>query len=211
MRYPRTLHVPWSPGVTSDDKVHKDISFFEGKRVLITEKLDGECTSMFHDRVHARSETSASHESQSFVRQMHAMHRLGIPKNLQIVGENVYAEHSVRYDRLTDCFYVFAIFDLERQVVLSVADMDHVCAVLGFQTVPKWYLCEYPGDEWMQKMLPATKSAFGPECEGYVIRVVDEFPISEFALNTAKWVRKGHVTSPDDWRKNWKKNERVRR
>lgn len=42
-KYPRTLHLPQSLSVTSDDKVHKSLDQFEGKEVIITEKLDGDC------------------------------------------------------------------------------------------------------------------------------------------------------------------------
>ena len=37
-KYPRTYHLPFSPGFTSDDKVLKDDSQFYGKRVVVTEK-----------------------------------------------------------------------------------------------------------------------------------------------------------------------------
>ena len=41
-KYPRTYHLPWSLGATSDDKILKDTSCFDDKIVIITEKLDGE-------------------------------------------------------------------------------------------------------------------------------------------------------------------------
>ena len=42
IKYPRTFHLPWSPGATSDDKMLKSIEHFIGKEVVITEKMDGE-------------------------------------------------------------------------------------------------------------------------------------------------------------------------
>ena len=42
VKYPRTLHTVWSDGINDDDKVHKDMTFFHGKRVIVTEKYDGE-------------------------------------------------------------------------------------------------------------------------------------------------------------------------
>ena len=45
-KYPRTYHVPWSPGTTSDDRLLKSVDQFVGKRVVVTEKMDGENTTM---------------------------------------------------------------------------------------------------------------------------------------------------------------------
>ncbi len=42
VKYPRTHHLPWSPGIHADDRVLTDLSAFEGKMVVVTEKLDGE-------------------------------------------------------------------------------------------------------------------------------------------------------------------------
>jgi hypothetical protein len=42
VKYPRTFHLPWSPGVNRDDRTMEDISVFENQEVIICEKLDGE-------------------------------------------------------------------------------------------------------------------------------------------------------------------------
>ena len=41
-KYPRTYHLPWSPGTTSDDKKLSGDWFdmYKGKEIIITEKLD---------------------------------------------------------------------------------------------------------------------------------------------------------------------------
>ena len=45
-KYPRTYHVPWSPGATSDDKKLPEQWFYAdgwaGSEIVITEKMDGE-------------------------------------------------------------------------------------------------------------------------------------------------------------------------
>lgn len=41
-KYPRTLHLPGSPGMTDDDKVIKSLAGFEGEEVVVTAKMDGE-------------------------------------------------------------------------------------------------------------------------------------------------------------------------
>lgn len=42
VKYPRTHHFPWSGNINDDDRVMTDLSRFEGRRVIVTEKLDGE-------------------------------------------------------------------------------------------------------------------------------------------------------------------------
>lgn len=42
VKYPRTYHLPWSPGMHDDDRMMPDVGAFNGKRVVVMEKLDGE-------------------------------------------------------------------------------------------------------------------------------------------------------------------------
>lgn len=48
-KYPRTYHMPFSEGLTNDDrKVPEEWwSYLSGKTLVLTEKLDGENTSIF--------------------------------------------------------------------------------------------------------------------------------------------------------------------
>jgi hypothetical protein len=39
-KYPRTFHLPDSPGATADDKIQHDLSWLDGE-LVVTEKLDG--------------------------------------------------------------------------------------------------------------------------------------------------------------------------
>lgn len=48
VKYPRTFHLPFSPGKLGDDKAISDElmeEWFSGKDVVVTEKMDGECLS----------------------------------------------------------------------------------------------------------------------------------------------------------------------
>ena len=65
-KYPRTLHLPFSPGTTSDDKMltaKHTIDLYQGKHILITEKMDGENTKLYNDYLHARSLDCRHHPS----------------------------------------------------------------------------------------------------------------------------------------------------
>ena len=55
-KYPRIHHLPWSPGASSDDRVLSSTAQFDGKNVVVTEKVDGENTSIYSNGCfHARS------------------------------------------------------------------------------------------------------------------------------------------------------------
>lgn len=43
IKYPRTRHAVWSRTVGDDDKVHSSMDHFQGREVVVTEKMDGEC------------------------------------------------------------------------------------------------------------------------------------------------------------------------
>jgi hypothetical protein len=59
-KYPRTWHLPDSPNRGADgDHAHADYSTFDGREVVVTEKLDGENTTIYADgHSHARSVSS---------------------------------------------------------------------------------------------------------------------------------------------------------
>ena len=202
MKYPRTYHLPASPGVSDDDKILKDISHLIGKNMVYTEKLDGECTSMTNRAIHARSETSSHHPSQSWVKQLHARIKNDIPENIQIVGENMYAKHSILYDRLTTFFYAFVVIDLQRKEFFSFSETIDICFSLDLEYVPLLDVGAFD-----PQFKPPEHSSFGDEIEGYVVRTVDSFPIDEFDRNVAKFVRKNHVNTDEHWKEHWLPNK----
>ena len=63
IKYPKTMHLPWSRGYTDDDKILRSTDHFVGKEVVITEKMDGENTTMYPDPSLARKLDSAAHAS----------------------------------------------------------------------------------------------------------------------------------------------------
>lgn len=195
IKYPRSLHLPWSPGATSDDKMLRSTEHFEGREVVETEKLDGENTTIYSDRYcHARSLDSAHHDSRSWVKALAARVSLDLPAGWRVCGENVFAQHSVGYDRLSTYFYVFSIWD-EDNNCLSWDDTVTWCGLLGLSHVPVLY--RGPWNEEAVKEAWTGCSAFADEGEGYVVRLTDGFSYGDFSVSLAKWVRKGHV-NPDD-------------
>lgn len=205
MKYPKTMHLPYSPGITNDDKVIKDMSCIENEVVVITEKLDGENTCMEHDTIHARSEGSSNHPSRDMVKGIHAAIRHAIPESYAIFGENMYAKHSIEYPKLTSCFYAFNIFDKVTQCFLSWESFQRTCLALQLPMVPIIAIGPYAEID-----LPK-KSFFGSECEGYVVRTLDAVHISEFDKHFAKYVRASHVQTDEHWKRNWVPNPPFRK
>jgi len=197
-KYPRTFHFPWSPGATSDDKVLDSVGHFVGRRVVVTEKLDGENTSIYADSYsHARSMDSAHHPSRAWIKAQVAPLMVGnLPEGWRVCGEGVYARHSIGYDRLPSYFLVFAIYD-ENNRCLSWDETVEWCALLGLEHVPVIY--DGPWDEETIKAAWTGQSAFGDVGEGYVVRVADAFDYDAFADSVAKYVRPGHVQTGQHW------------
>lgn len=197
-KYPRTPHLPWSKGHTPDDIVLNTFDHLAGlSEIVVTEKLDGENTTMHRDYIHARSPDSGFHPSRSWVTMHHAAIRYNIPENMKICGENMFARHSIAYDALESYFYVFAVIDGDR--VLPWDDTVEIAELLELPVVPLLYRGSW-SIERIQECWTGI-SRCGGEQEGYVIRNAAGFALEEFQNNTAKYVRPGHVTSEQHWTK----------
>jgi hypothetical protein len=109
--YPRTPHLPWSPGASADDVRARSLSGFVGREVVVTEKLDGENTTLYADGLHARSVDSAHHPSRTWAKALQGRAGARIPAGWRVCGENVYARHSIPYDALDGYFYGFSVWD----------------------------------------------------------------------------------------------------
>ena len=119
-KYPRTPHLPWSPGISKDDKIIKSTYNFVGKRVIITEKLDGENSGITYGNIHARSLDSKDHPSRHWLKNIYGYLTYTLDPDMKIFGENVFAEHSIHYKNLLSYFYAFSV--LYKSTVLSWDD-----------------------------------------------------------------------------------------
>lgn len=190
VKYPRTPHLPWSPGVGGDDVVGRTLGF-EGRRVVVTEKMDGENTTLYRDGVHARSLDGGMHPSRAWVRALQGRVGWRIPAGYRVCGENLYARHSIAYEALPTYFLAFSVWD--GPTALSWEDTVAFCAERELATVP--VLWEGTWDERAVRGLSVDRE----RSEGYVVRVADAFPFADFARSVAKWVRPQHVTTDDHW------------
>lgn len=192
IKYPRTFHLPWSC-LTDDDRMLPSTTVFEDRQIVITEKMDGENTTMYDDHIHARSLDTDNHESRSWVKQLHAKIRHDLT-GFRICGENLYALHSIPYSNLPSYFLVFSIWD-ESNMCLSWDDTVEYAGVLGLQTVPVIWQGMWD-EEKVRSFVPADTSVQ----EGYVVRVADSFTYGSFRKSIAKWVRPHHVQTTHGWK-----------
>lgn len=201
-KYPRTFHCPWSLSATSDDKTWGAadmVRAFEGREVVVTEKLDGENTTIYADGYcHARSIDSTHHPSRAWAKALAAQIGMDIPKGWRICGENLYAKHSVGYDRLGSYFYVFAIFD-ENGTLLSWDEMIEWAELIGIEIVPLLYRGVY-NEKAIRKAWDGSSALSSSEGEGYVIRHAGR--ITDFSKAVAKFVRANHVQTDQHWMHN---------
>lgn len=194
VKYPRTYHLPWSGTVLEDEK-RIDINLFRGKEIVVTQKMDGENTTMARDYIHARSVTSSDHISRHWIKNFHANIAHNIPDGWRICGENLYAKHSIHYKHLSSYFQVFSIWD--GLTCLDWNSTYEFCQILDLETVPllwrgKFYDLAY---ETLWNDLQSQKDPV----EGYVVRLAEAFHYRNFRSSVAKFVRRNHVQTHNHW------------
>ncbi|WP_187645805.1 RNA ligase family protein, partial [Streptomyces sp. TRM49041] len=190
--YPRTPHLPWSPGAARDDVRVADLSGFVGREVVVTEKLDGENTTLYSDGLHARSLDSAHHPSRAWVKGLQGRIAAHLPEGWRVCGENMYARHSLPYEELESYFYGFSVWD----ELHWCPGWDYTVGLLRGLGIPT------PRVLWRgvfdERALRRLRVDTGRQ-EGYVVRTADGFMAGEFGRRVAKWVRPGHVQTGTHW------------
>lgn len=194
VKYPRTHHLPWSPGIHDDDRVIASMAAFEGLEVIVTEKMDGENTSMYRDYFHARSVDGRGHPSRSWAKGFWGSIAEDIPEGWRLCGENLFAKHSIHYQQLPTYFMGFSMWN-ERNVCLGWDETLEWFELLGVRPVPVRYRGVY--DEKLIRAL-WTESEWG-DSEGYVLRLAGPIGYGEFRHKVAKFVRRGHVQTVKHW------------
>ena len=192
-KYPRTMHHPWSLGVASDDKVIQTLDFLEGEEVVITEKYDGECTTIARDYTHARSTDSGYHPSRTWIKKLHSEIGYLIPEDLRICGENLYACHSIFYEDLLSYFYGFSVWRGSRSLAWDpTLEIFEKLGIIPVRTL-------YRGTFDHEVIIDLIENLDTEHQEGFVIRSTGEIEYDDFSRLVCKWVRKGHVQTDEHW------------
>ena len=195
IKYPRTWHLPFSPGLTKGDRVLPDTSHFEGQEVVVTPKYDGENTTWYRDYLHARSLDGRNHPSRNWNKNLHAQVAWQIPERWRVCGENLFAKHTIKYANLPAYFLVFSIWN-EANRCLSWDQTAEWCQLLDLPLVPTLYRGVW-SEEWARHVYQPTYD--GDACEGFVVRLAGEFAYKDFRRSVAKYVRQGHVGAHGHW------------
>lgn len=200
-KYPRTFHVAWSLGATDDDKtltMEETESMFKGKQVVVTEKLDGENTSIYSDGTcHARSLDSGHHASRSVVKALAAEVGSKLPEGWRLLGENLYAKHSIEYTELSGYFVLFGVANKDNFAV-SWYYVAKWAEELNIPLAPVIYQGIWDAKK-IKALYPFNSKVGGSVAEGYVVRTEDAFWMKDFNKNVAKFVRANHVTTDKHW------------
>lgn len=212
-KYPRTYHLPWSPGTTSDDKKLSGdwFKYYMGKEIVITEKLDGENICINRNDVFARSHGAPTRNpwSKNIWGDSGLFWRVRnlIGEDEWIYGENLFGIHSIIYENLPAYYHIFGIRDDKSFVWMSWDDVKAYSSILGLPHVPElWRGIINSEDQLKDLVIKYTQgpSTYGSTIEGIVLRNTCEFPIDEFSKNVCKWVRPNHVQTDKHWTENWK-------
>jgi len=198
VKYPRTAHLPSSPGATSDDKfitkagleILSSVSDY-----VTTEKMDGGNVTMTRNHFFARSLDSGTHAWDTPAKALWAQVRFQIPEGWRVSGESLYARRSVGYDSLPGFYMVFGVWD-ENDDLLDWDFTVEFADELGLPTVPVLYR----GDDFTTATTIWAANNNTETSEGFVVRDAGTIPVAEFKSRVGKFVRAGHVTTSADWR-----------
>lgn len=202
-KYPRSFHLPWSPGGTSDDKRLKDVSALIGAEIVITEKCDGSNLTYTRTSVFSRSHAGPpAHPSFNLAKVTHA--RIGhlLSEGISVFCEYCYAVHSIAYQGLPEYSLVFGVRD---DVEGTWWDWDMTAAQaadLGLPTVPLLFRGAVTSEEELRALttrLAGEPSALGGSREGVVVRRAGPFADGDFPKSLGKWVRRDHVQTDEHW------------
>lgn len=208
-KYPRTYHLPWSPGVSSDDKVIDTVDYLLNVPLVITEKLDGGCCSMSNKDIFARTHSGPpTHPSFNIGKAIHASIKDQLIDGLDYFGEYCYAKHSIHYSELPGWFLLFGIRmnSFENPKVglwKSWTAVKSEAKRLGLPTVPELERIQVSSAKELQKEVEKhmrLPSVYGGVREGVVVRRVEGFSDNSFDKAIAKLVRANHVTTSKHWK-----------
>jgi len=191
VKYPRTFHLPWSGCVHSDDKVARPewMAALEGQRVIVTEKLDGENTSLYQDHFHARSIDGRHHPSRDWAKNFWGSMRHEIPQGWRLVCENLTMVHSILYSDLPSYLFGLSVWN-EKNECLPWDETQEWFAILDLP-MPRTLYDGVFDARAIQDLYDQDRD--WTASEGYVLRIAGNFHYGAFHRSVMKFVRKDHM------------------
>lgn len=201
-KYPKTYHFEFSDSLQNDDRKLQTLDGFKGKQIIVTEKMDGENATVYSDYYHPRSVRDDGHPSRNWLKGFIPEFQYLIPDGWRVCGENLYAEHSIKYTNLNSYFNVFSIWD-NHNMCLDWDTTVQLCKEWGLETVPVLYAGEFDYD-----MIKQIYTSLDFErAEGIVCRLRKAFSYDSFNTSVGKAVRPKHVSTNEHWKRTWKPNK----
>jgi hypothetical protein len=185
-KYPRTFHLPYSLKKGHDDKALATDDIFHGKQVVVTEKLDGENTTIYPDYLHARSINSDWDESKRWLDRLRLYIAPDIPPGWRLCGENLFYKHTIHYTSLETLFYVYSIWN-EQNECLSWQETVEWCKLWNIKPIPVLYEGVYEKELILQAFKNYESHRAYP-VEGFVVRLATSFAFEAFKESVAKFV-----------------------
>ena len=206
-KYPKTPYWPWSPAVGRDDDVHPEPDRFVGEAVVVTEKLDGGNTLLHVGKVYGRSIAAPSEGKWMAMVKKHHAWKVTEP-DVYLYGEDIYGVHSIAYGPVheSETFYAFALRDAEG-LFASFLGLEAYARQRQIPVVPVLFRGRFRSVSELRGFVERAHgepSMLGGDREGVVLRLAREYPAREFAINTCKSVRPGHVSTDEHWTRNWR-------
>lgn len=192
-KYPRTWHLPASPGATSDDKRMRTTGGLSGE-LVVTEKMDGGNITLSREYFHARSTDASAQPWDYPAKALWAGVRHLIPEDVRFSAESLYARRSVAYDGLPNFLMVFGAW--RGMTLLSWDETVELAEALGLPVVPVLYR----GSDLRDALAAWSAQKDISTSEGFVVRTADAIELEDFGARVGKWVRSGHVQTDATWR-----------
>lgn len=203
VKHPRTYHLPFSPKAIihdlGDDRVMADLDRFIGKRVIVTEKMDGGQSTFYYDNLHLRSIDFKSDVTTHWLQNFHSKFCYEIPRGYRINIENLYVKHDILYKNIPSYIMAWMMWN-DKNNCLSwdetlewfelFDDILKSNGTSGLPVVPILYDGKW--DENLIKNL-YTEMYNGDLMEGFVVRLADQFAYKDFKNCVGKYVRANHA------------------
>ena len=117
--------------------------------------------------------------------------------------------HSIQYNKLISYFYIFSVFNIKTKMWLSIDDTKRIANILHLPTAPLLFRGTFESlnamKQWMERKIRKPSMLGSQDTEGFVVRTASAIRSDQFGKCIAKFVRKGHIQTDDNWTKTWKK------
>ena len=172
LKYPSTGHWPWSQTIQKDDSYHPDPSFFLNKKIVITEKIDGQNVLINNGQSYARSVLlPATHGWFAMINKYYKWKTVDDPLTYHL--EDIYGIHSIEYNPVEEdkTAFLFAIHNNIRW--FSWSEIEEAALLFGWNTTPVLYSGTFTSvkeiTNFFEKHI-SEPSLLGPIKEGFVLR-----------------------------------------